>query len=174
MSLEQNKTEGNGNWKERRERQLKTRVRKLGLFFFLLYMAFLVYYLFFADWYEHAPGVNYEMQKNLVPFLEIRRSIRMLQDGYTRGAFLNLVGNVVGFMPFGFFLPIITRRLRHFYKVVLLALCFSLAVETIQLLSRSGRFDVDDVILNTAGAAIGYLLFLLADFIRKELYKAYG
>lgn len=38
----------------------------------------------------------------------------------------------------------------------------SVTVEVIQLITKVGCFDVDDMILNTAGAALGYLLFLSA------------
>ena len=162
------------DWKQQRESQLKKRVRRAGLVLFLLYLGILAYYLFFADWYDHAPGAHFSGRKNFVPFVEIRRSIGMLQEGYTRGAFLNLFGNIVGFLPFGFCLPVITRRLRSFWKVTALGLCFSLAVEVIQLLSRAGRFDIDDVILNTIGAAMGYLLFLQADYIRREVMYRHG
>jgi len=43
-------------------------------------------------------------------------------------------------------------------------------VEVIQLITKVGCFDVDDMILNTAGAALGYLLFFICDHLRRKIY----
>ena len=47
---------------------------------------------------------------------------------------------------------------------------FSLCVETIQLVWKVGSFDVDDLILNTLGGVIGYLLFWICNKIRRKIY----
>ena len=69
-------------------------------------------------------------------------------------AFLNLAGNVIGFLPFGFFLPILSRRLRNGAVVTALGFGLSLLVESIQLVFKVGCFDVDDLILNTLGVLL--------------------
>ena len=74
---------------------------------------------------------------------------------------LNLAGNVLAFVPFGLFLPLLVKRVRSFGKTVLLGFEFSLFVEILQLYSKVGSFDVDDILLNTTGVLIGYLLFCL-------------
>jgi len=43
-------------------------------------------------------------------------------------------------------------------------------VETIQLVWKVGSFDVDDLILNTLGGVIGYLLFWICNKIRRKIY----
>ena len=85
-------------------------------------------------------------------------------------AFLNLAGNVIGFLPFGFFLPILSRRLRNGAVVTALGFGLSLLVESIQLVFKVGCFDVDDLILNTLGAAIGYMLFAVCNYLRRKRY----
>lgn len=147
----------------------KRRVRKAGLVCFILYMGVLVYFLFFADWYEHGPGTHFAAGVNLVPFREIRRYIGMLRGGRSLKPFLNLVGNVVGFIPFGFFLPVMTRTFHSFIRVLFMGFLFSLGVELLQLFTKAGSFDVDDILLNTLGTALGYLLFILMD----ELFIAF-
>ena len=82
--------------------------------------------------------------------------------------FLNIFGNVLAFMPFGFFLPVIWVRTRHWYITVLLSFAMSLLVETMQLVGKVGSFDVDDLILNTLGGVIGYLLFWICNKIRRR------
>lgn len=86
---------------------------------------------------------------------------------------LNLGGNVIAFLPYGAFLPTIWKKLRKFWMVVLFSFEFSLIVELIQLVLKVGCFDVDDMILNTLGGALGYLLFLFAHWIayRKKKEK---
>ena len=84
--------------------------------------------------------------------------------------FLNLGGNIIGFLPFSFFLPVISRMFRKGWLVTLLGCLMSSCVELVQMVTRTGCCDVDDVILNTLGAAIGYLLFLICDAVRRMVY----
>ena len=62
-------------------------------------------------------------------------------------------------MPFGFFLPVIWERMKKWYTVTVLGFIFSLCIETIQLVCRVGSFDVDDLLLNTAGGLLGFLVY---------------
>ena len=62
--------------------------------------------------------------------------------------FTNLFGNVIIFMPFGFFLPMASKY-RSFLAAVFYSFTLSLCVETFQLLTKVGSFDVDDLLLNT-------------------------
>jgi glycopeptide antibiotics resistance protein len=164
---------GRRNRKESRKLEL---VRHIGLFFFLVYLACLVYFLLFANWYNHAPGSHVFYNMNLKPFREIRRFMNARDTGAlsSTSIFLNLSGNVIGFIPFGFLLPVISGKLRHFWLAVLLGALFSASIEILQLLTRSGSFDVDDIILNTAGTALGYILFLICDRIFRKAEQRYG
>ena len=149
---------------------IKKKLRKAGLLLFLLYMGILLYFLFFADWYNHAPGSHTGYSYNLIPFREIMRFIKARNKLGFRSVFLNLGGNIIGFLPFGFFLPVITRKLRRAWLVIPLGFLTSATVECIQLVTRTGTFDVDDMSLNTAGAALGYLIFIICDAVRRKKY----
>ncbi len=46
----------------------------------------------------------------------------------------------------------------------------SLCVETFQILTRVGSFDVDDLLLNTLGGVLGYILFSICNVIRRRHY----
>ena len=61
----------------------------------------------------------------------------------------NLFGNIAIFMPFGFLVPILGRKKRKFWFTALLGFELSLSVECIQLVTKTGCFDVDDIFLNT-------------------------
>lgn len=125
---------------------------------FTVYLAALAYFLFFAE-ATGRTGAERMYQYNLIPFHEIRRFlVYRRQLGYMAVA-LNLAGNVLAFVPFGTFLPLLIRHTRSFWKTMLLGAEFSLFVEILQLFSKVGSFDVDDILLNTCGACLGYALF---------------
>jgi len=56
----------------------------------------------------------------------------------------------------GAFLPVLFKKLRKFRWVILVCFSETVAAELLQLIFILGSFDVDDIILNTAGAAAGY------------------
>ena len=73
----------------------------------------------------------------------------------------NLLGNLVLFLPMGVLLPCIFKNLRRAYKTLSLIMGMVVIAELIQLFTLRGFADIDDLILNTAGAAAGYLIFYL-------------
>ena len=142
----------------------RKRVRMLGKILFILYIGFLLYFLIFSDWYGRTGGMN-EYHYNLVLFKEIKRfwSYRE-QLGWV--SFANLFGNVLIFMPFGFFMPMASRY-RSFFLTLFYSFGLSLLVETFQLFTKVGSFDVDDLLLNTIGGVIGYIFFVICNTIRR-------
>ena len=101
---------------------------------------------------------------NFIPFNEMLR-----YDFGTKLFFKNVVGNMLMFIPFGFFTSYFLK-LKKVYSVFLLTLLTSITIETTQLLI--GRvFDIDDIILNVIGGLIGYLIFKIIykiKFLKKE------
>ena len=94
---------------------------------------------------------------NLTPGYTIRS---MLEKGSHGQKLINLAGNVLIFAPLGLLPPLLWRRLRHLWAAVGLSAAVSCLIELLQLFfGRS--VDVDDVILNTLGGLLGYLLFSL-------------
>lgn len=93
---------------------------------------------------------------NFSPFKEISRNIH----GLTSHDFINLVGNIALFMPFGIFLLLMSRNKRiSFISVFILSLGLSLSLECAQVIFLIGTFDVDDLILNVSGGLLGYVVF---------------
>lgn len=134
---------------------------------FGVYIIFLIYFLFFAE----STGRTFEGRTyhyNLVLFKEIGRFWHHRETLGVLAVMLNLVGNVVAFLPLGFFLPIMCRKCRSLFYTVFFCFEFSLIVETIQLVSKVGSFDVDDLLLNTIGGAIGYLCFAILNYMRRK------
>jgi glycopeptide antibiotics resistance protein len=102
-----------------------------------------------------------EYRYNLRPFFEIRRFFRMLRAGNLQAFAVNFLGNIVAFMPFGYFLPLLVKKCQNMFRIVLLSFELSLFVELIQLIFKLGCFDVDDLLLNTVGGLLGYLVYLI-------------
>lgn len=130
-----------------------------GRVLFFIYLMGLCYFLFFAENYGRTFGQNI-YRYNLVPFREISRfwKYRRILGIYS---FLNLAGNVLIFMPAGFFIPILWKKKRSFLFTLCITFEMSLLVEALQLIFRVGSFDVDDLILNTLGGILGYLLLTI-------------
>ena len=77
---------------------------------------------------------------------------------------LNIFGNILMFVPTGIILPILYKRLDNFFKVALTGFLISLAIEIFQLPFAARTSDVDDLIMNTLGVAIGYVVFIIARY----------
>jgi len=150
-------------------KETKRWIRSVGRLLFVLYMGLLVYFLFFAESYGRAGDITREYRYNLKLFAEIKRFWIYREKVGTLAMVLNIFGNVVGFVPFGYILPVINDRFRNWLLIVVSGFSLSLCVETAQLIFRVGSFDVDDLMLNTLGAYLGYVLFWVCNEIRRRL-----
>jgi glycopeptide antibiotics resistance protein len=108
---------------------------------------------------------------NTKPFSTIKLfyNSRRLNTEYKKN---NLLGNLVGFMPFGLLLPFLLTWFRHGVKVLLTGFLLSLGYEFTQLLFGLGIFDVDDLILNTLGSFTGFIIFYTIHLIFQNKQKS--
>lgn len=142
--------------------------RIIHLILFVLYLLVMCYLVFFAEQFGRVNTGVRTFRYNIKPFKEIMRFYRVRHQ-YPMGFLLNVVGNIVAFMPFGYFLPRIHTKCKNGLLTVLHGFFLSLTIEVIQLLAKIGCFDVDDLILNTAGVLLGFLLgWLIGKFLKKE------
>lgn len=130
------------------------------------YLALLVYFLFFSEGFGRTASCR-EYRYNLRPFQEILRFVRYRHIVGFRAFFINIFGNILAFVPLGCFLPLLAKR-KSAFCTVLGCFTFSLAVELTQLVTKLGCCDVDDLLLNTCGGGLGYLLYVLFRTIRKR------
>ncbi len=72
---------------------------------------------------------------------------------------LQIIMNVVMFVPIGFLMPCVIRDFKY-RKTAGFALCFTIFIEVTQLLTHRGFFEFDDIINNFLGACIGMLLYI--------------
>ena len=143
-------------------------IRTFGKVLFVLYIVFLVYFLFLAEWYGRT-GTGEDYRYNLELFREIRRFITYREQLGMFAVFANLFGNILIFVPYGFFISMAAER-RGFFKTLFCSFGLSLCVELVQLVTRVGSFDVDDILLNTIGGILGYILFAISNGIRRRYH----
>ncbi|WP_405156517.1 VanZ family protein [Paenibacillus sp. FSL K6-0108] len=129
----------------------------------VLYMLIMGNLLFVSG---RTPGVNY--QYNLVPLETIKPLLFEKNRYHTEAWVKNLFGNIVLFIPLGVWIPWLFRRFQRFLPFTGIVVLLLFAVEVTQLISRVGSFDVDDIILNTVGAWIGYIGFALFIFLQRR------
>lgn len=126
-------------------------------------LIFVVYAMLLFQLLTNAEA-NVNSGMNLVPFTEILR-----YNVGTQGFYLNVIGNVLVFMPFGYFVSsyIKAKKVSH---IILITAITSLTVECVQrYIGRS--FDIDDILLNIVGAIIGFLVFVGFTAIKNHLPK---
>ncbi|WP_373163106.1 VanZ family protein [Agathobaculum sp. Marseille-P7918] len=108
--------------------------------------------------YQLLMGRLPEPKLELIPFSDI---IGVIEHAITHhhGAdiTLNIFGNIILFVPLGLVLPLFWQYFDRARHTILFAAGLSLSIELIQLVA-GGVTSVDDLILNTAGAAIGFVL----------------
>ena len=138
----------------------KTR-KKIGLlsfFLLIIYVTIVVYFVLFSDRLGRVDGYS-TYRYNLVLFEEIRRFIQYREYVSTGAFVLNLIGNLLVFAPVGFLVPIWKTNKKGCPWIILYSFLFSLCIESLQLVTRVGVFDVDDLLLNTIGGIVGWICY---------------
>lgn len=84
--------------------------------------------------------------------------------------FYNVIGNCAWFVPLGILMPAIYKGFRNrFWRVVFIGAVVSSSIEILQYVFCTGVTDMDDVICNSLGAAMGYGLWVIIDRVRKKI-----
>lgn len=141
---------------------------------FWAYCAVMVWLLFGRTRFVAVDGYWNTLSEHvsLTPFRTIRLFENVLAGDYSaslrQGAIVNLLGNIVMFLPLGFLPPLLWKGFRKLWKCLLWGGLIIVGVELVQLFALVGNCDVDDLLLNLVGIAIGYGLYHLLTVITKE------
>lgn len=150
------------------KRKRKVNMLPFWRFLFIVYAGLMLWLLF-----ARSPGWNSEygyrellrLNMNTTPFHTIRNYLNVIlhyPDSPEYGkCIVELVGNIVMFIPAGWLLPRLFPAMRKFFLFLLSCLLVITFVEALQLLTLLGQFDVDDIILNLSGILIGYILYAI-------------
>ncbi len=143
----------------------KQNVQPFWRLMFLIYAAAMLWLLFGRSqgW---IPGLSYQQMLkdniNLKPLFTIRNYLNIVlhypQAKIFPHCVINLTGNVLLFVPAGWLLPRIFKKMRKFFPFLLTCLLCIFIVELVQLFTLLGSFDVDDIILNLSGMIAGFLI----------------
>lgn len=144
----------------------KRQVRILGRILYFVYIIFVFYFLLISEIYGRS-GEMRDYHYNLVLFKEIKRFWTYRKQLGIFATTSNLFGNILIFLPIGFFLPMASTH-RNFFATSVYCFELSLIVELSQLLLKVGCFDVDDLFLNTLGGMLGYIAFTVCNVIRRK------
>lgn len=126
----------------------------------LVYYLFLIYVLFF-----HPLRIAKYNTINLTPFSTIIRYFKYYNIFTFKFWFLNIFGNIILFIPFGFLTPLTRNKPTHIFNIFIITSLLCFIIELCQFIFKVGQFDVDDIMLNTLGSIIG---FLLLNFCKKK------
>ncbi|AIQ46843.1 hypothetical protein R70723_13890 [Paenibacillus sp. FSL R7-0273] len=125
-----------------------------------IYSAAVLYWMFLG--FGRTVRTEGALQYNLEPLRTVKLYFDLDNGVSFTGRLINLAGNVIVFIPFGVFIPLVQARLRNVFTLTLWAVPSILLLETLQMLLRVGSFDVDDLLLNLMGVWAG--LFILYRF----------
>ncbi|HZG72703.1 MAG TPA: VanZ family protein [Chondromyces sp.] len=153
-----NKTKGNKN----KQRIIIISLRKLLAGVFLLYLGVLIFVTLIRE-NDHVYG---QANFNLLSTIQL-----MWNSNNPSLLIMNVLGNIVLFMPLGFFLSLLLKRWDGPLKMLMIGVVCSSFIEIIQHTATNRVFDVDDILLNTFGTVMGWVVYRLARLWVRVLRK---
>lgn len=143
--------------------------KKIWKWIFLVYLLILIKLIVYKYPLEELVKITQNWKKdvileglataNFIPGKSIRMYIRYFYKFPFWNGFSNLIGNILVFIPYGILLPVAYMECAKWWKTLLWAVGFVITIEMYQLFSAFGALDVDDILLNVAGAMIGYGIY---------------
>ncbi|GGE67714.1 VanZ family protein [Priestia taiwanensis] len=132
-----------------------------------LYSVWMIYLLFIYNrpmngWSRVVETIEYigiGHYINLVPFQSIYAYVSGFTNYNLSTWMMNIVGNIVVFIPFGSLLPLLSKKYMKTKKLIMTCTLSLLVVEGLQLATMRGIFDIDDIILNMTGILIGFAMW---------------
>ena len=147
--------------------------RKKYLYYYLIiYITAIIGFTFsnFRTTYKHLGNINFVREYNLIPFNSV---ITLLKTplGLNIGLY-NIIGNLLMLTPLAILLPLINDKFKKKKYFIILIIIISFSIESLQYITNYGSFDIDDIILNSIGAIILYLIVINSK-IYKLIYKLF-
>lgn len=155
----------------KRQVSLPDRRHEFGVIVFVMFMTGLASQTIIPPWGYAASGIGINMNAlyriNLIPFQSLRIIWHIfLNGGDPNEQIILLFGNIGMFAVPGFLLPVLWRRFEKVKQTVLTCFLISLAIEITQLFVGRST-DIDDLLLNTLGGLLGFLLYAI---LKKTLW----
>lgn len=168
--------------KKSKDIQEKSKIRNFWLkALFIIYCLLLITILFLNNEYRMGGFQNISTfskehfeTSNIIPFATIigYASGMVSNDINTGIVIINLVTNLLLFAPMGFFIPMLFQdKIKNTKQFLIIIIILTFLVEIIQFITYRDSTDIDDIILNTIGASIVYML-MKTKAVKKLLEKA--
>ncbi len=132
----------------------------------LLMLSFIIYILCLFQVVTFQDDTSWA-SNNFIPFQEIFR-----YDITSRLFLKNVIGNMLMFLPFGFFVSYYLKN-EKIWLTLFITVITSIAIEVVQLTMIGRVFDVDDIILNVIGGVLGFYVYHCLSLIGEKLPKAF-
>lgn len=142
--------------------------REVGIWIFFIYLVAVANLTLFKHGvFEFPIYLNrLPFRLNLIPFVE---TFKMLTDGWVVAySWYQVIANILVFVPLGFLAPLLFKSLNKWWHILMVGCCGSLLIEGFQILTPQNVVDIDDLIFNTLGAMVGYVVYLI--FIKLVKY----
>ena len=136
----------------------------------LLYAVFIVYIVVVVG----ATMLRYSMHSfsgEMGEIYPLFYSYKEAWNHFSEREWRNIILNIMMFVPFGFLLPLVSKKLQVFWKTYLAGFLFTFLIEMTQLLFNLGICELDDFMNNTIGAMIGYGFYRLFVFVVNKWKK---
>ena len=145
-----------GVYKKKQETFLQGFIQSSFLVYVFMVLTLTGYFTLFREvaahgwWHGVLRRIQTKERINLQPFLMFKQ----FRIGSTQ-----VIGNLVMLLPLGIYIPLMFPKLSGFFRVFIICLLVSISIELMQLITNVRSTDIDDVILNTSGAIVGYILY---------------
>ncbi|NBI29696.1 VanZ family protein [Chengkuizengella marina] len=133
---------------------MKTLLRGIIAILMIFYLFVLIYWMFVGF---GRTEINSSFSYNLTPFSTIKQYFYYYNYFEPEIWIINIIGNIAVFIPFGVFVPFVLRY--NIFKFIFHFILGITCLEVFQLVLKRGSFDIDDIILNTIGAIIGFIIY---------------
>ncbi len=133
-------------WNMERKKKAKTCIPVAARALFLTYLALILTITFFSRESGKSKGLDLELFSTW--------GINDRNNAY-------VIENILLFVPYGAVCPLAFARMRKFRSILAVGAVTSLGVELLQLVTGRGFFQIDDILTNILGTAVGYLIYFL-------------
>lgn len=135
---------------------------------YLLIFIKLSFFSHFSHYVAFGPNATRLHNINFIPFKSISQYLFNYHSYNFDIWFNNLFGMIIAFIPFGFLISLIVKRINKINQVIFITISFSMLSEMFQYITRRGIADIDDTILSIIGSVLGFILLkLIIKFLLK-------
>lgn len=141
-----------------RKRKIILRISSI---LFIMYSCLMIWEVFLGPYRSYSGTRRY----NIIPFKTIVDYFMNSEQYSFHVILINLVANIVAFIPLGFFVSLLFKRFKNIANMAIFSVLTISCIEITQFIFNVGVFDIDDIILNSLGCIIGFAFYKIIKWI---------